>query len=412
MVASGAAPVPTGGQVTVSWLDLVVVALCGLAALHGWRTGAVVQVVTYTGLFLGLLLGVLLARPVAGLVAPASRPWLALLVLVAVATAVTAGASLAAPWLREAARRVHLGPADEGVGVAVAVVAVLVAVWLVGSFLASSRFAAVNQAARRSAVLRGLTAVLPSVPSVFASIDSFLTSSGFPVVFVDLPPEVVPPSGVPSEADVAAAVAAARASTVEVTGLACGSIVSGSGFVAAPDLVVTNAHVVAGEARSDVIDAAGRHAATTVWYDPGRDVAVLRVPGLDDPVLRLAATTVPSGTAAAVLGYPGGGAFQSSPATVGATFNAIGLDIYGTSTVTRQVYELRATVVPGDSGGPVVAAGSSSSGLTAGTVVGVVFSRSTAVAGIGYALTTPEIAPDLRAAEASTAAVGTGACVP
>lgn len=397
---------------TVSWLDLVVVAVCGLAAVHGWRSGAVVQVVTYAGLFLGLFLGVLLAKPVAGLVAPSSRPWLALLVLGVVAGVVTAGASLAAPWLRAVARRVHLGPADEGLGALVAVVAVLLAAWLVGSFFASSRFTTLNQAARRSAVVRGLTAVLPSVPAVFASIDSFLASSGFPVVFVDLPPTVVPPAGVPSEADVATAVAAARSSTVEVTGLACGSIVSGSGFVAAPDLVVTNAHVVAGEVRSEVIDGSGRHAATTVWYDPGRDVAVLRVPGLDEPVLRLAPTTVPSGTAAAVLGYPGGGSFQATPATVGSTFNAVGLDIYGTATVTRQVYELRATVVPGDSGGPVVAAGLPGTGLAPGTVVGVVFSRSTAVAGIGYALTAPEVAPDVRAAEASTAAVSTGPCIP
>lgn len=397
---------------TVSWLDVVVVAVCGLAALHGWRTGAIVQVVTYAGLFLGLFLGVLLARPLSGLVAPASRPWVALLVLAVVAVVVTAGVSLAAPWLRFVARRVHLGVADEGLGVLVAVVAVLVATWLVGSFFASSRFVALNEASRRSAVVRGLTAVLPSVPAVFASIDAFLASSGFPVVFVDLPPAVVPPTGVPNEADVAAAVAAARASTVEVTGLACGSIVSGSGFVAAPDLVVTNAHVVAGQVRSEVIDASGRHTATTVWYDPGRDVAVLRVPGLDDPVLHLAPTTVPSGTAAAVLGYPGGGALQATPATVGSTFNAVGLDIYGTATVTRQVYELRATVVPGDSGGPVVAAGQPGSGLAPGTVVGVVFSRSTAVAGIGYALTAPEVAPDVRAGEAATAEVGTGACVP
>ena len=393
-----------------NWVDIVIVLLAVGAGISGWRSGAVVQVMTFAGLWLGLLAGVLIAPALVRHVSPAVQPWLALVILFVMAAILVSGASILAVRLRGAVLRVHLGPLDGGLGVVVAVTATLLVCWLVGSLLSSSRYLQVSRAAQGSAIVRGIDAVLPPVPSLFAKVESFLSASGFPVVFVNVPPVVTTPSELPTDAQVQAAVAIAKPSTVRITGLACGYLVSGSGFVAAPVLVVTNAHVVAGEARTGVTDAAGWHAATTVRYDPSLDIAVLQVPGLNDPVLPMAGGTVGRGTIAAALGYPGGGAFTSSPAVVSATFRAVGLDIYGTSLVTREVYELGASVLPGDSGGPLVAAGDSS--VAAGTVVGVVFSRSTTDPGVGYALTTPAVVEDVRAAEASSAPVSTGACVP
>ena len=398
----------------MNWVDVLVVVVALGAALYGWRTGAVVQLLTFGGVWLGLVIGALIAPPVASLASGTARSVLALVALLVAAALFGTAASVGAGMLRRVLRRVHLGPADGAIGAIVGVAAALLASWLVGSLLSSTRYPSVSRAVQGSAIIRGLGDVLPSMPSLFAQIESFLSANGFPVVFVNLPPGLIAPAGLPPPEQVQAAVDAAGPSTVRISGEACGSILSGSGFVVAPGLVATNAHVVAGEARTDVFDGAGAHAATPIWFDPALDLAVLRVADLRDPPLAMFDGTVERGTVGAVLGYPGGGAFASSPAAVTATFRAVGLDIYGTATVTREVYELNATVLPGDSGGPLVAAGATDAGtaVPAGTVVGVVFSRSAVDPHVGYALTTTAVEADVRQAESAGTPVSTGACTP
>jgi S1-C subfamily serine protease len=190
---------------------------------------------------------------------------------------------------------------------------------------------------------------------------------------------------------------------VKIVGPACGGIQEGSGFVAGPDLVVTNAHVVAGVARPVVIDGAGRHPAAALLFDPATDVAVLRTAGLAGSPLELHPNTAGPGAGGAVLGYPGGGPFDVEPAVVLARFEAIGRDIYSRGLVARQVYQLESRIRPGNSGGPFVD--------TEGRVVGVVFSRSLLRDDIGFALTAPEIAPRLERARAASRPVSTGACM-
>ena len=139
-------------------------------------------------------------------------------------------------------------------------------------------------------------------------------------------------------------------------------------------LVVTNAHVVAGVSKPFVTDPAGRLAADAVLFDPKLDIAVLRVPGLNDAPLSLlpGSSPVRAGSTAAVLGYPEGGPFTYVPAGVAAAFPATGLDIYGTATAQREIYEIDAQVLPGNSGGPLVASGDQAHGIPDGTVIGVV----------------------------------------
>jgi S1-C subfamily serine protease len=194
----------------------------------------------------------------------------------------------------------------------------------------------------------------------------------------------------------------AAASTVKIVGVGCGGVLEGSGFVAGPGLVVTNAHVVAGIDGPVVEDRGGRHPARTVLFDPDLDLAVLRTSGLAGPALPLETSTVSRGTGGAVLGYPGGGPFRAGPAAVRRSFVAVGRDIYGRRTVPRAVYELEAAVRPGNSGGPVV--------VPDGRVIGVVFSRSLSQANVGYALVGGDVATRLRTAAARSAAVDTGAC--
>jgi S1-C subfamily serine protease len=142
---------------------------------------------------------------------------------------------------------------------------------------------------------------------------------------------------------------------VRVLGTACGLGVSGSGWVAGDGLVVTNAHVVAGQDDTTVqVEGAGPElAAQAVAFDPADDVAVLRVTGLQAPPLRVR-DDVPAGTAAALLGFPQNGPYDVRAARMGATRSAISDDAYGRGPVTRSIVPLRGVVRHGNSGGPLV----------------------------------------------------------
>jgi len=244
---------------------------------------------------------------------------------------------------------------------------------------------------------------MPSPPGVFARIESFLATEGFPVVFTGLPPQALGPVALPTDAAVRSAVTAVAPSTVQIFGQGCGVIQEGSGFVVAPHYVVTNAHVVAGIAHPVVLDAQGRHAAVVTLFDPELDIAVMWVPSLGDPPVTIDSQLVGRGTTGAILGYPEGGPFQSGAAAVEAVFEANGLDIYGNSQTLRTVYQLSANVEPGNSGGPLVEPD--------GVVVGIVFARSTTDQDVGYALATPKVLGDIHRGEATTQSTSTEGCV-
>ena len=148
-------------------------------------------------------------------------------------------------------------------------------------------------------------------------------------------------------------VEAARPSVLRVTGTACGLGIEGSGWIAAPSLVVTNAHVVAGmkDARVDRGDGEFRDA-TVVAFDARDDVAVLRVQGLGAPPLRLVDPA--EGQAVAILGYPENGPFTAIPGRIGQTGIVLTDDAYGRGPVSRRVTTLRGVVRHGNSGGPAV----------------------------------------------------------
>jgi S1-C subfamily serine protease len=397
----------------MNWVDYVLLVLVALSGVHGLRLGAAMQVLSFGGFWLGLFVGALMTPPLAGLVhTTAAKTVIAAVVVFGMAGILGGVGRLLGAHSSNALQRIRLGPVDSAAGVAVAVFATLVATWLVASILVNSRFTSIDAALENSRIVRAMDDILPPVPTVFSRIESFLSSEGFPVVFAGLPPPSATPVKPPSNSAVAAAVDAAGPSTVQIAGAGCGVIQEGSGFVVAPGLVLTNAHVVAGIPRPTVIDPVGHHDATAVLFDPKLDIAVLRVPGLTDKSLPLISGSSPvaTGTTAAVLGYPEGGPFTYVPAGVAAAFEATGLDIYGTASTTREIYELDAQVRPGNSGGPLVASGDAGAGIPDGTVIGVVFARSTTNSDIGYALAMPAVEKDIATAESSRAAVGTGGC--
>jgi S1-C subfamily serine protease len=244
---------------------------------------------------------------------------------------------------------------------------------------------------QRSAILKELNEVLPSdrVLKALARFDPFPSVRG-PAV------DVAPPRGsVAADPDIEAA----GRSVVRVLSNACGLGVAGSGWVAGPGIVVTNAHVVAGSDDTSV-EANGtsdRLDATAIAFDSRQDVAILRVPALHRPALRFSRDVKPT-EPGAVLGFPLNGPYKVLPARVGRTAPVLAHDAYGRRLVRRRVTAVRANVKPGNSGGPIVD--------VAGRVSGTVFSKLVGSPG-GYAVPNATVRDALASAHGP---VGTGPC--
>jgi S1-C subfamily serine protease len=197
-----------------------------------------------------------------------------------------------------------------------------------------------------------------------------------------------------------------RDSIVKIWGQAkytCNRSLEGSGFVVSPGHVLTNAHVVAGMTSGPYVSFGGGDAlpATVVLFDWNNDVAILYVPGLHAPPLRFTGPAA-RGSGAVVVGYPENGPFRAVPARVGSQWSASGPNIYKTGQVTREIYAVRATVEPGNSGGPLLAKN--------GKVYGVIFAASTTARDTGFALTASVVRPDVRRWGSATARVSTRGC--
>ena len=384
-------------------VDVAVVLVALLAAYQGARVGALVQVCAIAGFFIGLFLGALLASVTVGLAyTPTARTAVALTTMVGIGFTFGMIGRVIGDELTVRVHRPLTRSLDAFLGTAVAVLAAVISMWLLASTLVNSSSPALDSAILQSRVISGMNDLLPAPPSLFSQAQGLLSAEGFPPVFSALAPASARPVQLPSDSLLRQAVESAGGSTVKVEGFGCGVIQEGSGFVVAPGLVVTNAHVVAGVAHPLVQTGSTIRSTRVLLFDPDFDLAVLRVQGLTAPVLHLDPFTVSRGTQAAVLGFPGGGPFTSDAAGVMALFEAQSRSIYGTGLVVRNIYEIDALVRPGNSGGPLV--------LPDGEVVGVVFSRSTTESNVGYALTSPAVLTRVQKAETVSQPVGTGAC--
>jgi S1-C subfamily serine protease len=260
---------------------------------------------------------------------------------------------------------------------------------------------------RGSKVLAQVDEVAPSwLKSVPARLSALLDTSGLPNV---LQPFGRTPIIAVNPPDTALAgspvVATAERSVLKIRGVApsCQKVLEGSGFVVAPNRVMSNAHVVAGSSSVSVSTADGQeYDATVVSYDPSADISILDVPNLPSQPLVFADSLAQTGTDALVLGYPGGGTFVATPARIRETIELNGPDIYRTTTVTREVYTIRGTVRQGNSGGPLIDLN--------GRVLGVVFGAAVDDAETGFVLTTKEVSRQLQKI-GNTDAVPTGACI-
>jgi uncharacterized membrane protein required for colicin V production len=389
------------------WLDLAVLAIAFVAAVSGWRSGALGSLLSFVGVILGAVAGVLLAPHVVGHVdGPRTKLFVALfLILGLVVVGEIAGVVLGRA-VRGAIRNGGLRTVDSVVGVALQLVAVLVAAWLLATPLTSSDQPNLAAAVRGSRVLSTVNDVAPVwLKRVPTRLSSLLDTSGLPdvlqpfgrtpIVNVDAPDAALANDPV---------VAATRPSVLKIRGVAtsCQKVLEGSGFVIAPNRVMSNAHVVAGS-ESVTVEADGKtYDATVVSYDPDADISILDVPDLPSTPLQFDMQEAPTGTDAVVMGYPGGGEFTATPGRIREIIQLNGPDIYHTTTVTREVYTIRGTVRQGNSGGPLIDKD--------GKVLGVVFGAAVDDADTGFVLTSNEVAKQM-AKVGNTQRVSTDTCI-
>lgn len=437
----------------LTWLDVLLIVALAMLLVQGHRRGLWVVLGNLVGLVGGAAIAFYALPEVAEFVTAPQWRWAA---LIATLVLLVAAGQYVGAAIGEAIRlRVNL-PAlrlvDRLLGALAAGLAGALVLWLVAFSIAASGSTAVTREVNRSQVITALDTVMPdsllawaarsrsavadldvlpelelpapvpesddgiraapapaatpALPSAASSPSDTATSAPPPTSAAPSATTTAPASSTSTAAPSTPAASSASAAVVRLTGTAaqCNQVQSGSGVAVAPDRVLTNAHVVLGVDAPTVTDRArGVHAARIVHLDTAHDLAVLAVDDANLPVMPVGAELT-GGASASVLGYPDGGPFASTPATVQAVGEVPLGDVLTGAASMVDVYTLAADIRHGYSGGPVVD--------TAGNLAGLVFARAPGSDAVGYALTADTIAPVVAAAPGMTATVPSGDCVP
>ncbi|NYF17343.1 S1-C subfamily serine protease [Microbacterium sp. AK009] len=387
-------------------VDLFLIALLVVALVVGLQRGLVASL----GTLLGLAAGGVAAWWLAPVINDAWpwQEWRPLVVIVASFLLLVVGGTVGGVlggMVRRGVDRVKLRVIDRLLGGAVSVVVAALALSLVGQSVANTGAPVLGPAVASSRVMTFINGAIPRpVADTLAQWRSFVTDDGLPRLGGLLTPEVAPGTATPVEAgDPELELAAASVLRVSGTAFACGTSSTGSGFVVAPDRVVTNAHVVAG-VDTPVVQSNGGTAVEgrVVYFDPIDDLAVIAVDGLGVAPLGLSGT-LSAGTAAQVQGYPLGGPWDAKAAEVLSVGTVPVPDIYDDTANPREIYQLFAEVRPGNSGGPLLTGD--------GEVAGVVFARADGDDTRGFAMTNAELEPVAAGAPGLNDRVSTGNCL-
>jgi S1-C subfamily serine protease len=402
----------------VDLFDAIIAVLAVSAVVGGYRLGFFARAVSWIGLAAGVVIAARLLPTAVNAVRnadPTGKLLVAVLVLMG-------GAFIGQAFGLLVGARIHghlpTGPlqtVDDGVGAALGLLGVLIAVWLLLPSMAAVPGWPARQA-RNSGIARWVDRTFPAAPNTLEALRRLVGNEAFPQVFNALAPAINtgPP---PADSGLSPAVlSSVSASTVKVEGLACQRVQEGSGWAVQPGYVLTNAHVVAGERRTSILTPSGQNIpAEVVAFDASRDLALLEVGLLPEHPLPLdaapATTTAQEqvvGTQGAVFGHPGGQtALAPTPFLVRQYVEAVGRDLYDQHDTKRSVFVLASDLQPGDSGGAVVD--------RTGTVVGVAFAIAPDRPGTSYALSYTEVRGFLSANEPAgtgpKTAVSTGPCL-
>lgn len=376
-------------------LDAVLVVLLLLFAITGYRQGFIVGIFSFVGFIGGGVIAALTApNHIQEWVADPGRQ--ALLAIAVVFLSAALGQFLASYLGTLVRNRVTWDSArvvDALGGALISALSVLLVAWFIGSTVINSALPFVATQVKDSRVLQSVDALMPeSAHQGFSEFRRVVDQSAFPQVFSGLGTgelaEVEPPD--PDVLTTPELIEASR-SVVKVLGTAptCQRRVEGTGFAYAPDRIMTNAHVVAGVTDDLRVVTRDGHQieATLVLFDSAQDLAVLHVPGLELEPLEFNHEAF-QGDDAVVAGFPRNSGFTAVPARIRAQQMAQGPDFYHDSQVSREIYQVRAVVRPGNSGGPLLAPD--------GSVYGVVFAAATNEQETGYVLTADEVADNAR----------------
>ncbi len=390
-------------------LDLALIVLAVAFAISGYRQGFIVGSLSFIGFVGGAVLGAEFGPAIsrALVTGQTEQDVIAVVLLVVGAILGQFIASSIGAALRETMTSPSSTTLDSIGGSAVSVLSMLLIAWAIGSVLTASSFPVVVSQVNNSFVLSTLDKVMPSqAKTMFSDFRRLLASGPFPQVFSGIGAAHLFAISAPDPAVLNSPgyqAAASRVVKIQGTAPSCDRSIEGSGFVYAPQHVLTNAHVVAGVTQGSTVTTPDgtTYNATVVLYDPQVDIAVLYVPGLNLAPLQFD-DQAEAGAEAVVAGYPLDHDFTAVPARIGGTQNAVGPDIYQTGEVDRQIFEIRAVVQPGNSGGPLLSPD--------GSVYGVVFAAAVDTTDTGFALTAAEVAPDANAGATQTLATSTQGC--
>ena len=392
----------------MNWVDVLVVLLAVLAALSGARQGVVIALPAFIGVVLGAILGIQLAPLVVDLF-DAAAPRVAFAVGTVVFT-VAIGETFGV-WvgnkIKDRIRSPKLSGLDNTFGAVVQGAVVFVVAWLIALPLTGvAGLPGLARAINNSVVLGGVNSVMPQAAKELPDeLKQLLDQSGLPQIvdpFQQAPIRTIEPPDPSLQGS--QVVQELHSSVLKIRGSApaCSRALEGTGFVVAPQRIMTNAHVVAGTERVVVETRRGTLGAEVVYFDPNTDIAILEVPQLFADPLRLTRQPAQTGDDAIVLGYPLDGPYTATPARVRERIILNGPDIYNETSVRREVLTLRATVRSGNSGGPLV--------TPRGRVIGLVFGAAVDNPNTGFALTADEIRDEFRSASGFTQPVSTGRC--
>jgi S1-C subfamily serine protease len=377
----------------VTGIDWVILGAVVLLALFGWAQGFLAGILALAGFAAGAWLGTRVAPLV--LEGGSESQWAPAFALIG---ALVAGGVLAASFegvgarLRARFSSPAFATVDGALGAALTACVGLLVAWVLGA-VALQAGPDIRRDVQRSAILRQLNAILPPTGPLLNTLRGL-----DPFPRIDGPEARVPPPRAAIARD--PEVVAARQSVVKILGTACGVGVEGSGWVAAPGVVVTNAHVVAGQDDTRVLprgDEPGLDA-QAIAFDPRNDLAILRVDGLEAPSLGLARDP-DAGTSAAILGFPLNGPYDVRAGRLGETRDVVSQDAYGRGPVRREIVSLRGAVRSGNSGGPMVDGN--------GRVVTTIFAATTSGPRGGYGVPNAIVRDALGGAGG---AVDTGPC--
>ncbi len=385
-------------------IDFIIVLAIIISIFRGYSIGFVRQFLSTIGFFGGLFLGAKIEKytVVWGHTAN-SKSIIGLITTLGVAMILVTIMEYVGIIIKNKLVKIKINLLDSGLGSIISVITLVLGIWLIASLVNSLRVPQIQSYINQSKIITYLNSKLPPAPIILSDLGKIIDPNGFPQVFINGEPAINQTAKLPQLSQFQTIINQDENSVVKIVGQGCGGIVEGTGFIAAPDLIMTNAHVVAGINKPYITTLFGRnYEARAVFFDPNLDLAILRVDNLSQSPIPISNQIYNNGTQGVILGYPGGGGLTALPASIINQIEATGQNIYGSQTVTRSIYELNANVIPGNSGSPMI--------NSSGQVVAVIFAQSTNYAHVGYALTSPKVANELTRAERSTSTVSTGSC--